>query len=47
MGGHGKTFLGKTETKELMEDEVECKDGICKLDLEVYAKMLYLYCPKQ
>ena len=28
MGKGRKTFLGRTKTKELMEYEVECKDGI-------------------
>jgi len=28
MGEGGKTILGRTKTKELMEDKVECKDGI-------------------
>jgi len=28
MNEGGKTFLERTKTKELMEDKVECKDGI-------------------
>ena len=28
MGEGGKTFLGRTKTKELMEDNIECKYGI-------------------
>jgi len=28
MNEGGKTFLERTKIKELMEDKVECKDGI-------------------
>jgi len=46
MGEGGKTFLRRTKTKELMEDEVECKDGITPFE-SLILRSMYLYYPKQ
>jgi len=39
MNEGGKTLLERTKTKELMEDKVECKDGITPFGILIFRFM--------